>query len=129
MAAPRLSRKKTQFFSLIMSFIILGILILTREWWPGLMLAIGLPLALRQYLLGRNYDAGISLLVFVGTFVTVKYDLSWEIFLPILFTLGSIYVFIREWTESRAETEAEREEDLNHEIEETPHPKRDKSKK
>ena len=68
--------------------------------------------------MGRSYDAAVSLTVFVGTFVTVSYDISWEVFLPVLFTLGAIYLLFREFIEVQAETEAEREEDLNHEIEE-----------
>lgn len=82
------------------------------------MLVIGLPLALRQYLVGRTYDTGITLLVFVGTFVTVEFEISWRVFLPILFTLGAIYILIREWIESREETEEEKDEDAQHEIEE-----------
>jgi hypothetical protein len=82
------------------------------------MLAIGIPLALRQYLLGKTYDMLISLLVFVGTFVTVEFDISWRVFLPILFTLGAIYILFRELFESSTHSEAEDEEDLNHQIEE-----------
>ena len=82
------------------------------------MLGIGLPLALRQYLLGRTYDMGITLLIFVGTFVTVQFDITWRIFLPILFTIGAIYILFREFTDSEGEDEDEKEEDLNHELEE-----------
>lgn len=82
------------------------------------MLAVGLPLALRQFLMGRTYDMAISLLVFVGTYVTVAFDISWRIFLPALLTLGAFYILIREWTESTTETEEEKEENIQHEIEE-----------
>lgn len=116
MITSRPSKKKAQLLSTILSLLILSILIVTGTWWPGLMLAIGLPLAMKQYLLGRGYDASVTLLVFVGTFLTVAFDFSWEIVLPILFSLGSIYVLFREWTDETSE--AEREEDLNHEIEE-----------
>jgi hypothetical protein len=115
---PLASKKKAQAISTALFLIGLAILILTDAWWPGIMLAVGLPLALRQYLLGRSYDMGITLLVFVGTFVTVQYDISWRVFLPILFTLGAIYILFREFTGSDGEDEEEKEEDLNHEIEE-----------
>jgi hypothetical protein len=115
---PLTSRKKAQAISTALFLIGLAILILTDAWWPGIMLAVGLPLALRQYLLGRTYDMGISLLVFVGTFVTVQSDISWRIFLPILFTIGAIYILFRELTGSDGEDEEEQEEDLNHELEE-----------
>jgi hypothetical protein len=82
------------------------------------MLIVGLPLALRQFLLGRTYDALVSLLVFLGTYITVEFDISWKIFLPVLFTLGAIYVVFREFMGPDETTEEEREEELNHEIEE-----------
>jgi len=85
------------------------------------MLAVGLPLALRQYLLGRHYDMGVSLFVFVGVFVTVQFDISWEVLLPVLFALGGIYILFREFLESKEKTEVEEEEDLNQEIEEEQH--------
>jgi len=118
MAHPLTSRRRAQVFSTALFLLILAILVITGIWWPGIMLAIGLPLALRQYLLGRPYDMAISLLVFVGTFITVQFDISWRILLPILFTLGAIYILAREFMESSASTEPERDEDLNHEIEE-----------
>ncbi|HEX2583006.1 MAG TPA: hypothetical protein VHL30_02705 [Chlamydiales bacterium] len=118
MAHPLTSRKKAQSFYTALFLLGIAILIYTDAWWPGIMLVIGIPLALRQYLLGRRYDMMISLLVFVGTFVTVQYDISWRIFLPVLFTLGAIYVLVRELSESSTQAEAEDEEDLNHEIEE-----------
>jgi hypothetical protein len=118
MAHPLISRKKAQSFYTVLFLLGIAILIYTDAWWPGIMLVIGIPLALRQYLLGRRYDMMISLLVFVGTFITVQYDISWRIFLPVLFTLGAIYVLVRELSESSTPAEADDEEDLNHEIEE-----------
>ena len=118
MAHPLTSRKKAQAFYTALFLLGIAVLIFTDAWWPGIMLVIGLPLALRQYLLGRRYDMMISLLVFVGTFITVQYDISWRVFLPMLFSLGAVYVLIREFAESSTEPEPEDEEDLNHEIEE-----------
>ena len=60
----------------------------------------------------------ISLLVFVGTFVTVQYDISWRLFLPVLFTLGALYILFREFFGPDETTEEEKEEELNCEIEE-----------
>lgn len=116
---PITSKKKAQAICTALFLIALAILIITDAWWPGIMLGIGLPLALRQFLLGRTYDMGITLLVFVGTFITVEYDISWRVFLPILFTIGAIYILAREYIESREEVdEAEKEEDTSHELEE-----------
>ena len=118
MAHPLTSRKKAQALSTALFLLGMAVVIITDTWWPGIMLVVGLPLAARQYLLGRTYDMMISLLVFVGTFVTVQFDISWRIFLPMLFSLGAVYILIREFTESSTRSEVEDEDDLNHEIEE-----------
>ena len=119
MANPIASKKKAQALSTALFLLGLAILIFTEAWWPGIMLAVGFPLALRQYLLGRTYDMCISLLVFVGTFITVQFDISWRIFLPILFTIGAIYVLCREFLIfDEEEDEIEKDEDVQHEIEE-----------
>jgi len=118
MAHPLTSQKRAQTVSTAIFLLGIAVLVFTDDWWPGIMLAVGLPLALRQYLLGRTYDMAITLLVFIGTFITVQFDISWRIFLPVLFSLGAIYILLREFFESNATTEPEREEDINHELEE-----------
>lgn len=119
MAHPLVSKKKAQALSTALLLLGLAALVITDAWWPGIMLAVGVPLALRQYLLGRTYDMAVSLLIFVGTFILVGFDISWKVFLPTIFTIGAIYILCREFLESRAESEEEHEEDVNHEIEET----------
>ena len=116
---PLTSKKRAMAISTALFLLGLAILIFTDAWWPGIMLAVGLPLSLRQYLLGRTYDMAISLLVFVGTFVTVQFDIAWRVFLPILFSIGAIFILFREFTGAEGEPEEEQEEDLNHELEET----------
>jgi hypothetical protein len=115
---PITSRKKAQALSTALFLVGLASLIFIDVWWPGIMLIIGLPLALRQYLLGRNYDMMVTLFVFVGTFISVQFDISWRIFLPILFTLGALYILFREFLGPDETSEEEKEEELNHEIEE-----------
>lgn len=115
---PITSRKKAQALSTALFLVGLATLIFVDIWWPGIMLIIGLPLALRQYLLGRTYDTMVTLFVFVGTFVSVQFDISWRVFLPILFTLGALYILFREFLGPDETTEEEKEEELNHEIEE-----------
>lgn len=118
MARPITSKKRAHAFCVALFLVGLAILTFTETWWPGIMLATGLPVALRQYLLGRLYDMGISLLVFVGTFITVQFDIAWRIFLPILLTLGAIFILFREFIVPQTESESEKEEDLGHELEE-----------
>ena|SRR3990167_7468403 len=118
MAHSLTSRKRAHVISIALFLFFLIGLIITDNWWPGIMIAIGIPLAIQQYLLGRTYDAMISILVFVGTFVTVQFDISWKIFLPILFSLGAIYILFKEFFIEEESTEIEREEDTNKEFEE-----------
>ena len=121
MAKALISKKRAKTISVALFLIGLAIVSYLAAWWPGIMLAVGIPLALRQYLLGRHYDMGISLFVFVGVFVTVQFNISWEILLPVLFAIArGIYILCREFLESK-EPLAEEEEDINHEIEEEQH--------
>ena len=118
MAKKYMSKKKAHVLTFALFLVGLGILTFINTWWPAIMLVIGIPLALRQYLLGKIYDMAISLLVFIGVFITVQFKIQWNILLPILFTLGGIYIFFKEFFGPKEETEKEREEDINKEIEE-----------
>lgn len=120
MAQALLSKKKAKAICIALFLIGLAIISYLATWWPGIMLVIGIPLALKQYLLGRHYDMGISLFVFIGVFVTVQFDISWQVLLPVLFAIGGIYILSREFLEDK-EPLAEEEEDINHEIEEDQH--------
>lgn len=123
MAKAITTKKRAKAIALGLFLVGLAIVTFTKSWWPGVMPMVGIPLAVRQYLLGRNYDAAISLFVFLGVFVTVQFSISWEVFLPVLFVLGGIYIFFREYIESKTAPEPENEEDLNREIEEKQHEK------
>ena len=68
----------------------------------------------------------VSIFVFVGVFITVQFNVSWQIVLPVLFTLGGIYLLFREFIESTETPTDELEEDLNVEIEEKNKRKRKK---
>lgn len=118
MAKKIMSQRKAHALSFALFLIGLAILTLSKIWWPAIMLVIGLPLALRQYLLGRMYDMIISLVVFIGVFITVQFQIKWDILLPVLFTIGGIYIFFREFFGPKNASEAEEEEDKNKEIEE-----------
>lgn len=118
MAHPLVSKKRAK--ALATSLFLLGLAILSYlgQWWPGFLLVIGIPIALRELLLGRPYDMLVSLIIFVGAFSTVQFELGWKVVLPVIFTIGAIYVFFRDYVESTEIPEEEREEDINLEIEE-----------
>ena len=118
MAHPLVSKRRASAFSTALFLLGLAALSITGSWWPGILLPVGLSLALRQYLLGRRYDMLISLIVFIGAFITTQFEISWEILLPVLFSLGAFYILCRELMESTQETEEEKDEEVNKEIEE-----------
>jgi hypothetical protein len=115
------SLKKAKNISIVLFLIGLAIVSFTGEWWPGLLLAVGFPLAVKHYLLGQRYDVLMVLLVFLGAFLSVSYEFSWPVILPVLFTLGAIYLLCRDLMEEHPL--AEEEEDLNEEIQEDQHKK------
>jgi 4-hydroxybenzoate polyprenyltransferase len=98
-----------------------AVILYIDSWWPGIMLVIGIPLALRQFLLGRYHDTIFTLCIFVGFFIIAQFNISWKILVPILFIMAAIYILCKEWIISTTTTEDEKEEDLNKEIEEEPH--------
>ncbi len=115
--AKKISKKKASSISFAMFIIGLGIIFFTGYWWPGMMLVIGVPLAARQYLIGRLYDMAISLFVFLGGFITIEFQIPWKYLLPSLFTVGGLYLLFKELFFSES-TESAEEEDLNKEFEE-----------
>ncbi len=116
-------KKKAKILSFLVFLVGLAIISYTRTWWPGVLLAVGVPLAIKQYLQGRRYDFGITLFVFLGGFVTVAFDIQWEVILPVLFIIGGIYILCRDFLEGPLSSEVEKEEDINEEIEEESHKK------
>ena len=118
MAKPIMSKRKAHLLSLALFFGGLVLISFLKTWWPSIMLVVGLPIALKQYLLGRRYDMIVSLIVFIGVFITVQFKIKWEILLPILFTIGGLYIFFREFFGPKEYDEPEEEELLNKEIEE-----------
>lgn len=124
MMQPILSHKKTQALSFALFLVGLAIITFFNYWWPGIMLVIGVPLALRQLLLRKYYDMVITLVVFFGVFISVAFQIKWKLLLPILFIIGAIYILFRDFIESKEEDEEELEEDLNEEIEEEQHKKK-----
>ncbi len=112
------SARKSNNFSVGVFFIGIGILAYTNFWWPGILLVLAVALAIRQGMRGRIYDSVISFIIFAGLFVYEYIDAQSRYFLPVLFVTAGIYLIFREYICPRRCTEIEREEDLQHEMEE-----------
>ncbi len=119
MAHPKVSYRRAKAIS--SSFFLLGaaVLLYTNQWWPGVLLAIGLPLAIRHFLLGRTYDMCLTLAIFVGGYLVSGYDIEWEVLAPVILIIAAIYMILREFLDPEITTEAEDEESLSHEIDES----------
>ena len=118
MTKPLLPKNKAQALSTALLLVGLAILLFTDAWWPGILLAVGIPLALKQLLNGRYYDAIISLFVFVGFFIIASFDISWKILVPILFVMAAVFTLCKEWVT----TSTDEEEDVLREIVLTAYP-------
>ncbi len=118
MAHPLASRRRASALSSALFFVGLAVLAICHSWWPNIVLVIGIPLALRQLILGHYYDMVISLIIFIGVFLLALYNLSWDILLPVLFGTAAVFILMREFQLSREHPEDEEEEDINLEIEE-----------
>ncbi len=118
---PITSKRRAKSLSFALFLLGLAVASYLNSWWPGITLVIGIPLALRQFLQGHLYDTMVSLFIFIGIFVAVHFNFSWEFLLPVLLIVGAIYVLFREYFDSRTTPEDEEEVDLNEEIEEEQH--------
>lgn len=112
------SRKKAHTIAFFL--FLLGVLLLfgLGAWWPGIALVVGIPIAIRQYLLAKFFDMTISLTVFTGIFFTQQLHLSSPYYMPVFLITGGCYLFFREFFGGSCVTKAESEEDLNEEIKE-----------
>ena len=112
------SSKRARALSLALFLLGLALISFLGAWWPGIVLVIGLPLAFKQFLVGRAHDMILTLIVFGGVFITYQYEIDWQMLLPVLFLVAAVYVIFREYTDRSNPTTIEEEEDINIEIEE-----------
>lgn len=92
------SHRKAVSISAGVFLICLAVLSLTGYWWPGILLAIGIFAALKEFLRGRYYDLLLSILIFGGLFAVFTLNAGWAVIVPVLFTIGGIWILFRELT-------------------------------
>ena len=119
MAHPKVSYRRAKAISGSLFLIGAAILLLTDNWWPNILLVIGIPLAIRHYLLGRTYDMFLSLAIFGGGFIASGWDIKWDILAPVILVIAALYMLAREFFDPELYSEAEDEESLNREIDES----------
>ena len=119
MNMPNLSKKKADAISNGVFLIALAVLFYTQAWWPGILAAIWITLATRQFLNGRVYDLFISTIILIGLFLFYYLNIDWSILIPVLFVIGGIYIISKEYYYAeRDDSEIEKNEEREKEIEE-----------
>ena len=93
-----MSEKKASSIANGLFLISIGVLFFTNLWWPGILLAIWISMASKQYLTGRLYDAAITSVILLGLFVTSLVNLNWAYFLPVIFIVSGIFLIYREYS-------------------------------
>lgn len=101
MARPLLGKKMANILAFILFAIGIAVLTHYKLWWPTLILVLGLPIALKHYLLGEFFETFIALFVFFGLYLTFKFQIKQDILLPVFFTIGGVYVFFKEFFPGR----------------------------
>ena len=91
------SKRQASALSVALMLIFLSINTYTDCWYPYILITIGLPLACRQFLTGRIYDAVLSLSISGGLFLVDVYSIDWSVYLPIFFVLAALLILLREF--------------------------------
>ena len=94
MSKPLSSERIAKGISSLLFLAGLAALIFTNAWWPWIMLVIGIPLALRQCLKAEYKKMVISLILFIGLFISGLVSVSWKLLLPILIILVGVEYFM-----------------------------------
>lgn len=97
MAKPILSKRKSDAIANGAFLVSLGLLFYTNTWWPGILLALWITLALRQYFTGRRLDLVVSSVILLGLFCANFFKVDVMLLITLLFVLGGIYIIAREY--------------------------------
>lgn len=97
MPFPQVSKRQAYAISNGVFFILLGILFYTDAWWPGILIAVGIMLTIRQYLTQRTVDLLITLVILAIIVLISITGIAFSVLLPLLFILGGLYIIFREY--------------------------------
>jgi hypothetical protein len=123
MTKPLTTHRRANSISLGLFLIGLGIVTYFGIVWPFILLVIGVALLFRQYFRGRLYDMAITTLIFGGLFIFYFFNISSDVLMPVLFTIGGLYLIFREYFVFKDRVGEDRIEDDAQEIEDEEHSK------
>lgn len=95
--------EKANALSLGLFLIGIAILYLIGSWWPGILLAVGIPYAIRNYLKGRVYDSLFIFAIFTLAFLVAFLQIPNEVLIPIVLIVLGLYIIFREYGREREE--------------------------
>lgn len=117
MGIPRTTQRRADAISLGVMLIGFGALTYLNNWWPGVLIVVGVALLLRQYMRGRYYDMALTTVIFGGSFLTFALNVNLQALMPVLFTLGGIYLIFREYFVTKERVGDEKIVDKRRELE------------
>jgi hypothetical protein len=95
-AFPHYPKRKADIISNGVFLILLGYLFYTGQWWPGILFALGLTFAIRQYLTGRRLDFFLTVIVVGILGVITLAGHIFSSFFPLLLIAGGLYLVAKE---------------------------------
>ncbi len=110
MQTPFSSKKSILLLAFALFLLGIACMIYFKAWWPYSLLVLGLPLAIKQFLEKRCWDSLFTLIVFVGFFSLIKFDIPWKILLNVFFVVSAVYLLCREWLEGHFSIKSEKKE-------------------
>ncbi len=75
----------------------LGILFLTNNWWPGILLVILFSYGIRHYLLGRYWEMAMLLVIFLLLLAVSYYRIEVIYLVPALLIASGLYFILKEY--------------------------------
>jgi hypothetical protein len=96
MIFPNLPKRKADTISNGVFLVLLGILFYTEQWWPGILFALGLTFAVRQYLTGRRMNFLITIILIGLLGILTLAGNKFALFFPILFIAAGLVLIGKE---------------------------------
>ncbi|NBO23892.1 MAG: hypothetical protein EBU93_01425 [Chlamydiae bacterium] len=113
-----LSHKKAKAFSYAIFLSGLALLSYLQNYWPWLLLIIGISLSAKNIFLSKYYEAVFNILTFSILTFTYFYNYSFDYVLPIILVLASLYQLYKAFSDEVEMDTAEKIKDQNQELEE-----------
>jgi len=118
MSIPITTHKKASSIASGIFLISLGILFYTNYWWPGILLALVVTVAVKDFLRGRYYDLALSTVILGGLFVFFYFSPNWSVAVPVLFTIAGIVIIFRELFQPKPRIGEDAAVDISQEVSE-----------